>query len=399
MNDSLANSRQFWDCQARRDPLWAILSDPAKKGRRWDLERFFQTGVGEILLILHRLRSRDINVTRDRALDFGCGVGRLSQALAPHFARIDGVDISSAMIELARSLNRHERVAYHINERTDLGLFVDGTFDFIVTSLVLQHLEPAIGIRFLTELCRVLAPGGVLVFQVPARQREAGDPAAALNRQTSDVSDEAYRASLSVTGVPAGAVRPGSEVIVQVDVVNASNFEWAQPLFGLIRVGNHWFDASGYKMLVADDGRASLPDRLVPGGRCSARLAITMPVESGDYWCEIDLAHEGVVWFRERGSTAFRFLVRVRAEDDVSVDELPVIRDGIKVPPRQGRLSSLELLTVPQTDFQEFPMFGIPQHEVLMLLAACSMDVIVVDDDHSCGDDWISYRYYANKPA
>jgi hypothetical protein len=44
-------------------------------------------------------------------------------------------------------------------------------------------------------------------------------------------------------------------------------------------------------------------------------------------------------------------------------------------------------------------MFGIPREEVLTLLAACSMKVIAVDDDRSCGDDWISYRYYAIKPA
>jgi SAM-dependent methyltransferase len=107
MSDTLDQSRQFWDAHAQSDPLWAILSDPARKGRRWDLERFLQSGVDEIFLILHQLRSRGINVQRRPALDFGCGVGRLSQALAAHFARIDGVDLSFAMIELARSLNSH----------------------------------------------------------------------------------------------------------------------------------------------------------------------------------------------------------------------------------------------------------------------------------------------------
>jgi hypothetical protein len=40
MSDTLDQSRQFWDSHAQRDRLWAILSDPARKGRRWDLERF-----------------------------------------------------------------------------------------------------------------------------------------------------------------------------------------------------------------------------------------------------------------------------------------------------------------------------------------------------------------------
>jgi SAM-dependent methyltransferase len=405
--DALANSRRLWDRHARRDPLWAILSEPAKKGR-WNLERFFQTGVGEIVLVLYQLRSRGITVARRMALDFGCGVGRLAQALAQHFAHVDGVDVSPAMIDLARSLNRYgERVAYHANDRPDLALFADGTFDFIVTSIVLQHIEPPIASRYLTELCRVLAHGGTLVFQVPARKRNADDPpAAAPVERISNVPDEAYRAWLSVAGAPAAAVQPCSKLELQVDVVNASAFEWSLRAFGVIRVGNRWFDASGYAMLVADDGRASLQEPLSPGDQCSTRLIITTPLECGDYWCEIDLAHEGVVWFRERGSTAVRFPVRVRSEPDLrrdypalAGDEPPApVRDPIaQVPEVRVQLPSFESSAVPQGDLQEFPMFGIPQDEVLELLSACSMEVIAVDDDRSCGDDWISYRYFTRK--
>ena len=46
---------EFWERHARRDPLWAILSDPTKKGRRWDLQRFFETGAREISLALYEL--------------------------------------------------------------------------------------------------------------------------------------------------------------------------------------------------------------------------------------------------------------------------------------------------------------------------------------------------------
>jgi hypothetical protein len=84
---------------------------------------------------------------------------------------------------------------------------------------------------------------------------------------------------------------------LHVDVVNASRFVWSPPRFEVVRVGNHWFDSSGYAMLIADDGRASLAQPLGPGDRCTTRLTMTTPSEFGDYWCEIDLAHEGVVWF------------------------------------------------------------------------------------------------------
>jgi hypothetical protein len=61
------------------------------------------------------------------------------------------------------------------------------------------------------------------------------------------------------------------------------------------------------------------------------------------------------------------------------------------------QLPSFEITASAQGDSQEFPMFGIPQDEVLELLSACSMEVIAIDDDRSCGDDWISYRYFARK--
>ena len=46
---------------------------------------------------------------RRSALDFGCGIGRLSQALAEHFDQVYGVDISPKMIELARAAQSQGR--------------------------------------------------------------------------------------------------------------------------------------------------------------------------------------------------------------------------------------------------------------------------------------------------
>jgi ubiquinone/menaquinone biosynthesis C-methylase UbiE len=80
------------------------------------------------------------------------------------------------MIELAWSLNSHgERIVYHANDRPDLRLFADSTFDFIVSSIVLQHIEPSIALRYLAEMCRVLAPAGTLV-RLPSASSFASAP-------------------------------------------------------------------------------------------------------------------------------------------------------------------------------------------------------------------------------
>lgn len=57
--------------------------------------------------LIEYVRSLNIDCPRKHALDFGCGVGRLTQALAAHFDEVTGVDISPSMIKLAKKYSRH----------------------------------------------------------------------------------------------------------------------------------------------------------------------------------------------------------------------------------------------------------------------------------------------------
>ena len=158
-----------WNAFAARDPLWAILTWPDKVGGGWGRDEFFATGEAEVAEVLALTgRHRPALATR-RALDFGCGVGRLTQALATRFDEVHGVDVSRRMIDLARGFDRSGAVRYHLNEAPDLGLFGDADFDFVYSSLTLQHVPPGLARGYLRELARVLAPGGVLAFQLPER--------------------------------------------------------------------------------------------------------------------------------------------------------------------------------------------------------------------------------------
>ncbi|MCS7039083.1 MAG: methyltransferase domain-containing protein [Anaerolineae bacterium] len=162
-----------WDKFGANDPLWSILAWPDKSGHRWQIEEFFATGVREIAEVLATVAALGLSPERGRALDFGCGVGRLTQALAEHFAEVDGVDISQAMLTLAAHYNRHgARCRYHLNETADLTRFGDGTFDFVYSSITLQHMPPRFARAYLREFLRVLKPQGVLVFQLPDRPRQ-----------------------------------------------------------------------------------------------------------------------------------------------------------------------------------------------------------------------------------
>ena len=150
--------------------MWAILTDPAKAGGRWDEAEFFATGVHEVDIFMNSANAWGVPVSRRTALDFGCGIGRLTQALAGHFETVYGVDISRKMIELAREHNRQgARCEYLWNPANDLRGFADASIDMIYSWITLQHMRPRHARRYLREFLRVLAPGGLLLFQYPSR--------------------------------------------------------------------------------------------------------------------------------------------------------------------------------------------------------------------------------------
>lgn len=171
--DPLQQLKKNWEGFAQTDPLWAICTDPLKKGNRWTREELFATGREEIHRVLDCVQSLGLEPDwKSPALDFGCGVGRLTRALAGRFAECWGVDISPTMVQLAQEYNRDlPQCHFLVNERDRLENFPEGHFAFIYTSIVLQHIPEKYAKSYVGELVRLLKPGGVLVFQIPDRFR------------------------------------------------------------------------------------------------------------------------------------------------------------------------------------------------------------------------------------
>lgn len=164
--------REAFEAWGRDDPLYAVLTSRNRRGNRWDPGAFFERGrqeMGEVVTYLGKL---GLQLGIRHALDFGCGVGRLTQALAEDFEDVIGVDIARSMVEKAREFNRHgPRVRYIVNTAPDLALFGDDRFDFVYSSKVLQHIPPAVVETYVREFFRVLRPGGVAVFQMRSGPR------------------------------------------------------------------------------------------------------------------------------------------------------------------------------------------------------------------------------------
>jgi 2-polyprenyl-3-methyl-5-hydroxy-6-metoxy-1,4-benzoquinol methylase len=165
-NQELDRVRAAFEEFGREDPMFAALSRSECRGGKWDADEFFENGRAEIAAVLAYVDRLGVPLARGRALDFGCGIGRLTQALGDHFAEVVGVDIASSMLEAARAYNRHgERAQYLLNTRSDLQLLQSDYFDFVYSNKVLQHIPPDAQAAYVHEFVRVLRPNGVAVFQ------------------------------------------------------------------------------------------------------------------------------------------------------------------------------------------------------------------------------------------
>jgi ubiquinone/menaquinone biosynthesis C-methylase UbiE len=167
MQRNLLQVKKNWEEFAKKDPLWSILPIPEKKDNRWTIEELYETGRREICSVMKYLEHLKLKINQDRALDFGCGVGRLTQALCEYFDECIGVDISLQMLQLAAQNNRYgDRCQYLLNCSSDLGVFRDGVFDFIYSNIVFQHLPPRLTLGYIKEFIRILKQDGIIIFQI-----------------------------------------------------------------------------------------------------------------------------------------------------------------------------------------------------------------------------------------
>jgi SAM-dependent methyltransferase len=164
----LDRMRQEWNERAREDPHYYV----AFGRREQDDAEFFATAVDVIRGLraeAKHLRSPGKPAPRDlKALEIGCGPGRLMRPLSADFAEIHGIDVSDEMIRLAREKLRgipHAHV--HHTSTSDLSLFPDESFDFVYSYAVFQHIPSReVVLGYLADARRVLKPGGILRCQI-----------------------------------------------------------------------------------------------------------------------------------------------------------------------------------------------------------------------------------------
>lgn len=370
-NSDFTSLQNVWDTLAKEDPLWAILSVPEKRGRKWTPEDFFRSGQAEVDATLGRILTSGYPLSSGAALDFGCGVGRLTQPLADYFERVVGVDISPTMLELARGFNRRgSRVEYILNAVDNLRIFADRTFDLVYSQIVLQHMPHACAVAYIREFFRIARPGGFIMFQVPSHLTEEYLP-------PSDVEgclpETTCRADCRLLRGP-GEVAAGETATWEIEVVNTSPEDWIQQKRLQLNLGNHWLLADRRTVVVNDDARYRLPGKLPAGQKTVVPLTARAPAGAGEYCLEFDIVQEGCRWFKDAGSPTLLVPVQVAAR-------APAVPGSDPVPAAPAA----------PAEAMPFMMEGVPKEEVLALISEAGARLVATEEDIT---EWYSYAYY-----
>jgi SAM-dependent methyltransferase len=155
--------KSFWNARARDNAPFYIAT--WRGYERSDIEGFFLSADDAAAFV----RESGYQPTgRDRMLEIGCGIGRMTHGFAQLFGEVHAIDVSGEMIRQARERLGHlGNVHLYETSGSDLAPFADASIDFCFSFIVFQHVPSKdVIFNYVEETGRVLRPGGVFHFQV-----------------------------------------------------------------------------------------------------------------------------------------------------------------------------------------------------------------------------------------
>jgi SAM-dependent methyltransferase len=154
-----------WKRFGAEDAFYGVISSETNRAKKIDriaIDKFYDSGRQYAEIILGVLKKHFDFECRGRALDFGCGVGRLTFALAERFDQVVGLDIAEGMLSEARKqadLRGLKNVEFKLSSGADT--IPTNSFDFVNTFIVLQHMTRQQGETAIRAMLDGLADEGV----------------------------------------------------------------------------------------------------------------------------------------------------------------------------------------------------------------------------------------------
>ena len=156
-----------WDARAMDNARYYVASG----ADQWTDEEFFASGQ---MTVDEQIANDMENICQGkdpkqmRIIEIGCGVGRVTHALARIFGEVHAVDVSGEMITQAKQLAAGvKNAAFYKNNGMDLSVLPPGPYDFAFSTIVFQHISSREVIyNYLREVHRLLRPGALFKFDV-----------------------------------------------------------------------------------------------------------------------------------------------------------------------------------------------------------------------------------------
>ena len=163
------NTDKEWETFGKIDPYFGVLAqDKYQQANLTEMSKadFFKSGYDYLDNILRNVRKY---ITPDfvprKAMDFGCGVGRLVIPLAEVAEHVVGVDVSDSMLrEAKRNCSSRSLKNVSLLKSDDELSMIEDEYDFIHSYIVFQHIPVKRGERIFRNLLEHLAAGGVGVI-------------------------------------------------------------------------------------------------------------------------------------------------------------------------------------------------------------------------------------------
>jgi trans-aconitate methyltransferase len=167
----LEHIQEVWTRLGEEDPHWSVASAPIYRAEKIKetIGQFNNSGKVEADNLKRLLKRIGMEPVKGVALEYGCGVGRVTRWLSDIFPTVIGVDISATHLTLADEYFKKEALR---NVSTIKIASLDDVqqlplFDFLYSKIVLQHNPPPVIYRIMDLLCQKLNSGGQGVVQIP----------------------------------------------------------------------------------------------------------------------------------------------------------------------------------------------------------------------------------------
>lgn len=156
--------RVDWNLRATQNPKHYILcGDTDYK----DIN-FYLTGENDVATFVDPFILKNLDQSRRfKALDIGCGLGRLTEPLSRRFKAVIGIDVSDEMIlQAKKKWANKKQIEFIVGGGADLSTIPDAHVDFVFSYIVFQHIpNPEIQYQYFSDIGRVLRPGGAFLIQ------------------------------------------------------------------------------------------------------------------------------------------------------------------------------------------------------------------------------------------